>query len=70
MFAGMLYRSLKLSLFLVDLYQGGIKDSKEIASIMGGNPRQISKSLKNISYLQSVNEEIKNLYRGVMDLDR
>jgi DNA polymerase III delta subunit len=69
LFAGMLYRSLKLSLFLVDLYQGGVKDSKEMASIMSANPWQISKSLKNIAYLQSVNEEMKTLYRGVMDLD-
>jgi DNA polymerase III delta subunit len=69
MFAGMLYRSLKLSLFLVDLYQGGIKDSKAMAAIIGANPRQIAKSFKNIVYLQSVDEKIKNLYRGIMDLD-
>lgn len=69
MFAGMLYWSLKLSLFLVDFYQSGVKDSKEMASIMGVSSRQISKSMKNITHLQSMHSEMKVLYRGLIDLD-
>ena len=34
-FAGMLYRSLKISIFIVDLYTNGVRDSKEIASHIG-----------------------------------
>ncbi len=68
-FAGMLYWSLKLSLFLVDLYQGGVKDSKLMASTLGASPWQISKSMKGIDHLQSMQHVMKTLYRGIIDLD-
>lgn len=68
-FAGMLYRSLKLSIFIVDLVENGIKDSKEIAAAMAANPRQISKSLKQLKHLQEHNADMKIFYSKLVELD-
>ncbi len=68
-FAGMLYRSLKLSIFIVDLVANGIKDSKEIAAAMAANPRQISKSLKQLKQLQEHSPDMKIFYSKLVELD-
>jgi DNA polymerase III delta subunit len=68
-FAGMLYRSLKISIFIVDLYTNGTRDSKEIAAYIGWNPWQISKSLKQIDQLQKYAPRIHDFYRGLIDID-
>ncbi len=68
-FAGMLYRSLKLSLFIVDLYQSGVTNAAELASRLWAGPWQISKSLKAIGHLQSVYDDMKVFYRGLVELD-
>lgn len=68
-FAGMLYRSLKLSIFIVDLVANWVKDSKEIASVMAANPRQISKSLKQLKQLQEHNADMKVFYSKLVELD-
>lgn len=68
-FAGMLYRSLKFSLFMVDLVRNGAKDSKEIASLMSSNPWQVSKSLKQISQLQSQYDSMLSFFRQLVRLD-
>lgn len=68
-FAGMLYRSLKTSLFLVDIVNAGTTDSKEIAAIMWANPWQISKSLKQIKQLQANHQLMKTFFRQLVGLD-
>jgi DNA polymerase III delta subunit len=68
-FAGMLYRSLKLSLFIVDLVANWIKDSKEIAVVMSANPWQISKTLKQLKQLQDHNADMKVFYSKLVELD-
>ena len=68
-FAGMLYWSLKLSIFVVDIVNTGISDSKQIAAIMGANPRQISKTLKQIKQLQANNDMMKSFYTKLVELD-
>jgi len=48
LFAGSLYWSLKLYIYMIDLYDLGVRDSKEIASTLSMNPRQISNQYKQI----------------------
>jgi DNA polymerase III delta subunit len=40
-FAGMLYRAMKFYLFMIDLDESGIKESKDIASFLKMNPWQV-----------------------------
>lgn len=68
-FAGMLYRSLKLSIFVVDLVAQGVKDSRSIAAIMSANPWQITKTLKQIKQLQANDQAMKSFYTQLVDLD-
>jgi hypothetical protein len=37
----MLYRAMKFYLFMMDLDESGVKDSKDIASFLRMNPRQV-----------------------------
>lgn len=68
-FAGMLYWSLKLSIFVVDLVAQGIVDAKAIASAMSVSPRQISKTLKQLKQLQAHYPDIKRFYIKLVELD-
>jgi len=68
-FAGMIYRALKLYIYLMDLYKQGFKDSKEIAKILFMNPWQVSQNMKNISQIMDHEKEIKNFYNKLMELD-
>jgi hypothetical protein len=53
----------------LDVYESGTHDSKEIAARLWANPRQISKSLKNIQQLQSTHQRMKQFFRGLVELD-
>lgn len=47
-FAGMLYRALKFYIFMVDLDESGVKDSKNIASFLKMNPWQVKNEYAKI----------------------
>lgn len=68
-FAGTLYRWLKVYLFLLDLYNQWITDSKEIISITKLHPFVVSKNLKNINHLQKNQLQIKRFYTKLIELD-
>jgi len=44
----MLYRALKLYLFMIDLDEVGLKDSRDIASFLKMNPYQVKTEYANI----------------------
>ena len=69
-FAGMVYWSLKFSLFLLDLYGQGVYDSKDLAVQLWANPWQVGKSLKQIKDLQSSAPRMRAFYRGLVEIDR
>jgi len=67
--AGMLYRGLKLYLFLLDLWEQWIQDSKMIAQKIKYHPFAVSKNLKNISSIKNKEWEIKAFYKELVFLD-
>ncbi len=68
-FAGMLYRAMKLYLFMLDLESIGIKDSKDIATILKMNPRQIKKEYSKIWILKANKKNIEMFYSWLIELD-
>ncbi|MFZ2151186.1 MAG: hypothetical protein WAZ12_02360 [Candidatus Absconditicoccaceae bacterium] len=68
-FAGTLYRGLRVYLFILDLYDQGITDSKQIISITKLHPFVVSKNLKNITQLQKNQLQIKKFYTKLIELD-
>jgi DNA polymerase III delta subunit len=47
-FAGMLYRAMKFYIFMMDLDESGVKESKNIASFLKMNPRQVKNEYAKI----------------------
>jgi len=68
-FAGTLYRWLRIYIFLLDLYNQWITDSKQIISITKLHPFVVSKNLKNINQIQENQLQIKNFYTKLIELD-
>ncbi len=68
-FAGTLYRGLRVYLFLLDLYDQWMTDSKQIISITKLHPFIVSKNLKNINQLQKNQLQIKKFYTRLIELD-
>ena len=68
-FAGMLYRGLKVYLFILDLYDQWITDSKQIINLTKLHPFVVSKNIKNITQLQQNQLQIKNFYIKLIELD-
>lgn len=66
---GTLYRWVKVYLYIADLDNQWIRDSKTIASMTRLHPFVISKSLKNIAKIKEKEAEIKALYRSLITLD-
>jgi len=66
---GMLYWWIKLYLFIIDLYKNGVTDSKTIAQTIKYHPFVVSKNVHNIKKLLAQENEIKDFYRGLMELD-
>ncbi|MFA5748031.1 MAG: DNA polymerase III subunit delta [Candidatus Absconditabacterales bacterium] len=69
LFAGMLYRGLKIYIYILDLYKQGITDSKQITSILKIHPFVVSKNLKNIEKIKESEKLIKKIYRNLVELD-
>ncbi len=68
-FAGMLYRAMKFYLFMIDLDESGITDSKDISSFLKMNPRQVKNEYAKISVLKANKKNIENFYTWLIDLD-
>ena len=68
-FMGSLYRWLKMYIYILDLYDQGITDSKTIASMTKLNPYSITKNLKNIKKMQDRKDYIKKFYDNLIVLD-
>lgn len=68
-FAGTLYRWLRVYIFILDLYDQWITDSKQIVSITKLHPFVVSKNLKNINQLQKNQLQIKRFYTKLIELD-
>ncbi len=69
LFAGMLYRALKFYLFMLDLDESGVKDSKDIATFLKMNPWQVKNEYTKIAMLRSNTKNIEALYSGLIELD-
>jgi len=66
---GMLYRGLKLYLYILDLHWQGVHDSKTLASITKQHPFAIWKNLKQIKILKEKKLNIKKFYCELLELD-
>ncbi|MEI6773586.1 MAG: hypothetical protein WCL18_01875, partial [bacterium] len=61
-FAGMLYRALKFYIFMVDLDESGVTDSKDISSFLKMNPWQVKNEYAKISVLKANKKNIEKFY--------
>lgn len=68
-FAGMLYRAMKFYLFMMDLDENGVKDSKDIASFLKMNPWQVKNEYAKIWILKANKKNIEMFYAGLIELD-
>ncbi len=68
-FAGMLYRAMKFYLFMIDLDESGVKDSKDIASFLKMNPWQVKNEYTKIWVLKANKKNIENFYSWLIHLD-
>ena len=68
-FAGTLYRWLKVYLFILDLYDQWITDSRQIISLTKLHPFVVSKTIKNITQIQKNQLQIKKFYIKLIELD-
>lgn len=69
LFAGTLYWWLKLWIFVLDLDQQGISDSKIVASTLKAHPFVISKMMKYLPTIRRNSSSIKAFYKWLIDLD-
>ena len=65
----MIYRCIKLYIFMIDLYKQWIKDIKQIASMISYHPFAISKQMKIIDRIVDNQFKIKSFYEWLIDLD-
>ncbi|MCX6823781.1 MAG: DNA polymerase III subunit delta [candidate division SR1 bacterium] len=68
-FAGMLYRALKFYIFMIDLDEIGLKDSKDIASFLKMNPWQVKNEYAKIALFKANKTNIEKFYTGLIELD-
>lgn len=65
----MLYRGLKLLLQMIDCFEHGIKQWKEIASRLSMHPFAVNKQLKKIPELQKKKQSIRWLFFDLVEID-
>lgn len=65
----MIYRCMKLYIFMIDLYKQWIKDTKQIASMISYHPFAVSKQMKIIDKIVDNQLKIKSFYEWLIDLD-
>jgi hypothetical protein len=65
----MLYWAMKFYIFMLDLDESGIKDSKTIASLLKMNPWQVKNEYAKIAILKSNKQYIQNFYMSLIKLD-
>jgi len=58
----MLYRAMKFYIFMIDLDESGIKESKDIASFLKMNPWQVKNEYAKISLLKTNKKNIEKFY--------
>jgi len=68
-FAGMLYRAIKFYIFMLDLDECWVKDSKNIALLLKMNPWQVKNEYAKIWVLKANKKNIEKFYIGLIDLD-
>jgi DNA polymerase III delta subunit len=68
-FAGMLYRAMKFYIFMMDLDESGVTDSKDIASFLKMNPRQVKNEYSKIAILKTNKKKIEEIYVKLVELD-
>ena len=68
-FAWALYSQLKMYIMLNDYYDKWIKDQKLIATECNLNPQAVFINFKNIKQISKNWNEIKNMYKWLLDLD-
>lgn len=68
-FAGMLYRAMKFYIFMIDLDESGVNNSKDIAAFLKMNPWQVKNEYANISTLKAHKKNIEKFYSWLIDLD-
>lgn len=66
---GMVYRWLKLYIYLIDLYKQGIHDNKTLAQMVKYHPFAVSKAMKHIDKLLQLAPDIKKMFRSLVELD-
>lgn len=65
----MIYRCMKIYIFLIDSYKQWIKDSKQIASIAWIHPFAVAKQMKFIDQIMEKQNYIMWFYESLIDLD-
>lgn len=68
-FVGMLYRAMKFYLFMIDLDESGIHESKDIALFLKMNPWQVKNEYTKIATLKANKHNIEHFYGGLIELD-
>lgn len=68
-FAGMLYRALKFYLFMIDLNESGITDTKLMASKLKMNPWQVKNEYAKMSLFTTHKHHIEYFYTQLVALD-
>jgi DNA polymerase III delta subunit len=68
-FAGMLYRALKFYLFMIDLDESGITDTKLMASKLKMNPWQVKNEYAKMSLFITHKHHIECFYTQLVALD-
>jgi hypothetical protein len=60
---------MKFYIFMLDLDESGVKDSRTIASLLKMNPWQVKNEYSNIAILQANRKHIEAFYRSLVELD-
>lgn len=68
-FVGMLYRAMKFYILMIDLDESWIKESKDIASFLKMNPRQVKNEYTKIAALKANKQHIEIFYTKLIELD-
>ena len=68
-FAWMLYRALKFYIFMLDLDEMGVNDTKDIALFLKMNPWQVKNEYTKIWLLKANKKNIENFYSQLVLLD-
>lgn len=68
-FVGMLYRAMKFYIFMIDLDASGFHSSKDIATFLKMNPRQVKNEYAKIDMFRTNKRNIESFYLGLVDLD-